>query len=97
MLSKQTLCLESKEDIEIIAIQPSPVSYIDDDYFRLAFGEKQDKDDEKNDNYHTYAVKVYCVRADWIINDGSGLRFLEEMVRMKKNDLFMTNYSKIIT
>ena len=91
------MCLKSKEDVEIIAIRPSQVSYIDDYYFEKYFKEKQDDDEDKNDNYHTYAVKVYCVRADWIINNDYGILFLKEMVKMKKNDLFMTNYAKIIT
>jgi hypothetical protein len=67
MINKQTLCIRRPEDVEIVAIRPSQVSYIDDDYFMSEFGEKQDDDDDKNDNYHTYAVKVYCIRADWII------------------------------
>ena len=102
MINKQTLTLQSKEDTEIIGIQPASVSYIDEDFFREAFKEKQDDEDSRQahknlNKYLTYAVKVLCVRADWIINDDHGILFLKEMVRLKKNDIFMTNYVKIIT
>ena len=49
MINKQTLQLKSKDDIEIIRIKPSSVSYVDEDYFRTQFKEK--KEDEQDSNY----------------------------------------------
>jgi len=90
--------LQSKDDHEIIGIQPATSSYIDENYFRSKFKEKQDDEDDPNSNYLTFAVKVQCVRADWIINDEvNGIAFLKEMIRLKNKDIFMTNYTKIIT
>jgi hypothetical protein len=39
MVNKQTLTIKSKEDIEIIGIQPTSVSYIDEDFFKEKFKE----------------------------------------------------------
>lgn len=33
-------------------------------------------EDKNNDKYLTYAVDVYAMRADWIINEEIGLDFL---------------------
>jgi len=39
-----------------------------------------------------------CVRADWILQDelGLGLEFMNEMLRKKNRDVFMTPYMQII-
>jgi hypothetical protein len=87
--------LKSKDDIDIIGIQSSTVSYIDEDFFKKQFKEK--KDDESDTDYFTYAVKIQCVRADWILNHNDGFKFLEEMVRLKNKNVFMRSYTKIIT
>jgi hypothetical protein len=48
--------------------------------------------------YKTFAVKVKCIRIDWIIKDpANGISFLQEMVRHKNKDIFNTDYAKIIT
>ena len=97
-MHKQTLTLKHKEDGEIVGVQPSSVSYIDEDFFKEKFKELQDHDESvRYSSYNTYAVKLLCVRADWIINDPHGIQFLKEMVRLKKNDIFMSDYTKIIT
>ena len=59
---------------------------------------KNEKDDESDEDYFTYAVKIQCIRADWILNDEvNGIEFLKEMVRLKNKDVFMRSYTKIIT
>lgn len=34
MINKQTIYLKNKDDIEIIGIQSSTISYIDEDFFK---------------------------------------------------------------
>ena len=88
--------LKSKDDIDIIGIQSSTLSYIDEAFFKKEFCERKDAESDKD--YFTYAVKVQCVRADWILNDKvNGIEFLKEMIRLKNKDVFMRSYTKIIT
>ena len=44
----------------------------------------------------TYASKIECVRADWIINSDEGLLFLKELLRQQNKDIFVTPYISII-
>ena len=82
MINKSTLQLSSIEDKEIIGIAPTSNSYIDEVFFRKYFKEKQEGDTDTN--FKTYAVKIQCVRADWIINDDvHGFEFLSELVKKK--------------
>jgi hypothetical protein len=93
---------------------PSQVSYVDEHFWHKKFKEKDEKTREHTDkkfitkcfrkvpmpktDYKTFAVKVKCVRADWIIKDmANGISFLQEMVRHKNKDVFNTDYAKIIT
>ena len=105
MVNKQTMQLKGRDDIEIVGIQPTFTSYIDDKFYTQKFREKEEKTKIENikaltlenvDNYKTFAVKVQCVRADWIVNDDiNGIGFLRAMVHLKNKDIFMTNYTKI--
>jgi hypothetical protein len=47
------LKLQSGEEKEIMAVEQSACSYVDDLYFRDIMGEK-----EEGDNCRTYAVKI---------------------------------------
>ena len=51
-------------------------------------------EDKLNTNYQTYACKIFCVRADWILNDedGIGMEFMQSMLKKKNRDIFMTPY-----
>ena len=95
MINKQTMQLKDKDDIDIIGIQSSTVSYIDEHFFKERFFERKDHEPDKD--YFTYAVKIQCVRADWIINEKDGIDFLNEMIRLKNKNVFMRSYTKIIT
>jgi len=44
----------------------------------------------------TYAVKMQCVKADWIINTENGLIFLKELLKQQNKDVFMTPYVEIV-
>ena len=69
MVNKQTMQLTCKEDDEIIGIKPAIASFVDEDYFKKEFKDRQNDPDKAESKYFTFAVKVQCVRADWIIND----------------------------
>ena len=66
MKHKETLRLplSNQEDDEIIIVRPTASSYVDEDYFRKIVGEVDSTDQQSR----TFAVKIECVRADWIIN-----------------------------
>ena len=51
-------------------------------------------EDRNNQKYQTYSINMKCVRADWILSDdqGLGLVFMNEMLRKKNRDVFMTPY-----
>ena len=53
MTNKQTLMLKKKDDTDIIAINTSSSSYVDEDYFKNVMGE-----DTKDPTYLTFAVKI---------------------------------------
>ena len=92
MINKQTIMLRNKEENEIIAIQGSITSYVDEDYFAKVMHE--DLEDQSN---LTFAVKFTSIRADWLMNEDLGLQFLKEMLRQKRRDLFETPYIKMVT
>ena len=77
------------ETEEIILVAPSSTSYVDVAYFEDIMGE-----DKQNSDYKTYTCKIYCVRADWILNDadGIGMEFMQTMLKKKNRDIFMTPY-----
>jgi hypothetical protein len=62
---------------------------VDDCFFEKEMGE-----DKHNLNYQTFAVDIKCIRADWILQDkqGLGLVFMNEMLRKKNREVFMTPY-----
>jgi len=91
MESKQTLKIKRKEDDEIVQAQPHKCSYVDEDYFKGQMGENKG-----DPNYLTYAVEVFAVRADWILNEDIGLNFLQELLKQQRKDIFETRYIKII-
>ena len=68
MENKQTLKIKLKEDDKIVQVQPHGLSYVDEDYYAKTMNE-----DKKNDNFLTYAVEVYGMRADWLLNEDLGL------------------------
>ena len=44
----------------------------------------------------TFAVNIQCVRADWIVNQEEGLKFLKELLRQQNKEVFMTPYVMIV-
>jgi hypothetical protein len=68
MVNKQTIILKDCDNDEIVKVSPSHSSYVDDSYFESVMGE-----DKNNLKFHTYAVNIYCIRADWILQDDLGL------------------------
>ena len=64
MINKQTLMLKRCEDTEIITVNRSTCSYVDENWFSTQVGENK-----KDKSSLTFAVKFWCIRADWIIND----------------------------
>jgi hypothetical protein len=93
MLNKQTIMLKNVDSHEIVKVSPSRSSYVDDSYFESIMGEDRD-----NAKFQTYAVNMKCIRADWILQDelGLGLVFMNEMLRKKNREVFMTPYMQII-
>ena len=77
------------ETADIITVSPSKTSYVDVAYFEDIMGE-----DKQDSDYKTYTCKIYCVRADWILNDkdGIGMEFMSAMLIKKNRDVFMTPY-----
>ena len=53
-------------------------------------------EDKYNQNYQTFAVQIKSVRADWIINEEIGRTFMNEMLRKKNREVFMTPYMQVI-
>jgi hypothetical protein len=47
---------------DIIKVTPSSSSYVDVAYFEDQMGENK-----HGKNFKTYACKIYCIRADWIL------------------------------
>ena len=76
MINKQTLKIKEKEDDKIVRATPYDLSYLDEDFFVKFMGE-----DKNNDKYLTYAVEVFAMRADWIVNEEKGLLFLQELLK----------------
>ena len=85
--------LKNVDSHEIVKVSPSRSSYVDDSYFENIMGEDRD-----NAKFQTYAVNMKCIRADWILQDelGLGLVFMNEMLRKKNREVFMTPYMQII-
>jgi len=85
--------LKNHDSEEIVRVSPSSSSYVDDDYFQNVMGE-----DRENLKFQTYAINMRCVRADWILQDekGLGIVFMNEMLRKKNREVFMTPYMQII-
>ena len=79
MQNKQTIRImkQKNDDTEerIIICSRSMCSYVDDEYFRDEMGEMDSPE------CLTYAVKIQCIRVDWIINDKEGLKFLKELLK----------------
>ena len=78
---------------EIVKVSPSHSSYVDDSYFESVM-----REDKTNPKFKTFAVNIKCVRADWILRDdlGLGLVFMNEMLKKKNREVFMTPYMQII-
>ena len=53
-------------------------------------------EDKTNPDFQTFAVSIKSVRADWIINEEIGLTFMNEMLRKKNREVFMTPYIQVI-
>jgi len=85
--------LKNADSHEIVRVSPSSSSYVDDHYFEEIMGE-----DRENTKFQTYAINMKCIRADWILQDdqGLGLIFMNEMLRKKNREVFMTPYMQII-
>tara|TARA_B110000285_G_scaffold234774_1_gene312958 strand:+ start:5126 stop:5293 length:168 start_codon:yes stop_codon:yes gene_type:complete len=52
----------------------------------------ESNDPAKNEEYRTFAVKVSCIRADWIVNEDIGIEFLQTMLNKKNAETFTTPY-----
>ena len=95
MKNKQTLILKNKDlDEQLVAINSTPYSYVDENYFKEVMGE-----DEDNPDHMTFAVQVKAIKADWIINNDDkddGISFLRELLRQQNQDILMTQYMKMI-
>lgn len=97
MVNKQTICLKGQEDDDIVIVRPTNCSYVDEKYFELIMGENI-----SNPRFQTYSVRIKCVRADWILQDSVdekeaiGLNFMNNMLKKKNREVFMTPYMQII-
>jgi len=95
MQNKQTIRIikqRNNDDNERILIcSQSKCSYVDDEYFKDEMGEVLDRPE-----CLTYAVKIQCIRVDWIINDKEGLKFLKELLKQQNKDIFLTPYILIV-
>lgn len=63
-------------------MRPTSSSYVDEDYFKSVVGEIDHSELKSVSDRKTFAVKIECVKADWIINEEVGLKFLKEMLRL---------------
>ena len=48
------------------------------------------QEEPNNPQSLTFAVNMQCVRADWIVNEAEGLKFLKELLRQQNKDVFLT-------
>jgi len=62
MMNKQTLKVDEQFSEEIIAINRSNRSYIDDYYYMEEMGEKK-----HNEDYMNYPVNVMAFKIDWVL------------------------------
>jgi hypothetical protein len=49
-----------------------------------------------NPKNQTFSVNIKCIRADWILQGDLGLKFMENLLKKKNRDIFMTPYMQII-
>ena len=62
MLNKQTMRVESTFSNKIVKLGSSDTSYIDGEYYKSKFEEKDEK-------YKSYPVKVVALRINWVLTD----------------------------
>lgn len=74
MMNKQTIRLDHKEENDIVITSSHSCSYIDSDYFQTVLGESTSQ------RAVTYSIKFMAIRADFIINQKTGLNFLKAMI-----------------
>ena len=85
------MILKEADDDDIIQVSPSKSSYVDGHYFETQMGEQLN-----NPSFTTFAVEVKSLRADWIINEDIGITFMNEMLKKKNREVFMTPYMQVV-
>jgi hypothetical protein len=61
MLNKQTMRVDSTFSNKIVKMGSSDTSYVDGDYYKSKFQEKE------SSKYKSYPVKVVALRINWVL------------------------------
>ena len=90
MKEKNTLSIRAPYSDKIVCVEGSPQSYVDNFYFKEYLNE--DIDNPYNTNF---PVKLYAIKADWIIKD-EGKEFLQAIISSDNEELFNTKTIMVI-
>ena len=90
MRHKNTLSIRYALNKQVVCIEGSRLSFVDDYFYKEALNE--DVNDEKNTNF---PIKMQALRVDWII-DESGKKFLKALAESENEDLFRCKTTIVI-
>mmetsp|Transcript_8199 Transcript_8199/g.12578 ORF Transcript_8199/g.12578 Transcript_8199/m.12578 type:complete len:151 (+) Transcript_8199:1179-1631(+) len=82
MSNKQTLRVSNQFSEEIVSINRSNHSNIDDLYFSKQMREVKDK------SFKSFPVNVMALKVDWILTDPAGTQFLHSLLNSHKLDIY---------
>jgi hypothetical protein len=92
MESKETIKLFMSRELasksDILVCKPSSNLLIDNSFYTKVMREAP----PSKKRALTYATKITSVRADWIINEKEGYKFLIELQRQQNKSIFTTPY-----
>jgi len=83
MQEKNTLSVRYPYSDKIVCVEGSFVSYVDDAYYKTYLNE------DYNDFYTNFPVKMAALRVDWIITK-KGKKFLQAICNSENQEIFNT-------
>ena len=82
MKEKNTLSIRAPYNDQIVCVEKSNVSYVDDAYYKNHLHE-----DTENPQNTNFPIKMTALRVDWIINDPNGKKFLQALCNSENQEL----------
>lgn len=74
MQNKQTLKVANQWNDKFVSINSSYTMFVDEHFFRNKIHE-----DEKNQNFNSYPIKMQAFEIGWIINTDEGYDFMQAL------------------